>query len=400
MRVRSGFVFIIATTVIALPGPQVVQAQIHNCPFGTVPIVTSEDRAKATVAGIPTSSGCWNPKDAFVGDEVAVATKFLIEHMGNGTRGTQCYQSQTDRITKLNPAFKVGLYKALTEIERLYGGKNIIQSGYRCDGSNGNHPRGCAVDIIWASCKAKGGDGWRCSSDRFDAPEQKWIDANGKNPPYNIHIRLRFAPEGHHVEPVNTQGCRTGAVVGSDNSTASPSSNFTNAIRQALGMQQQPPAQPQPILPPQPLPMMQQVTSAFNEPVQEIKPSVSDSLVTGGETTASTTADKLEDLAFGKKPSSPAMTTTATSVPVYLDGSDVGGVASKGKQEPVTATAGIGGSVTQTTFTDTGLGWQTGAQSTSGFRQILANISAALQRILQMIQPFGGVHLHEEEYDY
>lgn len=161
-------------------------------------------------------------------EEVCAAYKFLLERNGTGTRGTQCYRSQTDRILKLNPGFAVGLYKALSEIEKLYGGRNIIQSGFRCDGSNGNHPKGCAADIIWASCKAKGGDGWRCSSDRFDAPEQRWIDANGKQAPYNIHLRLRYAPEGHHVEPVNTAGCATGATVGSGNA---PSSGISDSIR-------------------------------------------------------------------------------------------------------------------------------------------------------------------------
>src|SRR3989344_4660396 len=90
-------------------------------------------------------------------EEVCAAYKFLLERNGTGTRGVipGCYRNgdQRDRILKLNPGFAVGLYKALSEIEKLYGGRNIIQSGYRCDGTGGNHPRGCAADIIWASCR-------------------------------------------------------------------------------------------------------------------------------------------------------------------------------------------------------------------------------------------------------
>lgn len=140
----------------------------------------------------------------------------------------------------------------------------------------------------------------------------------------------------------------------------------------------------------QPLAQMQGITNAFNEPVQEVRPSVSDSLVKDGEKTGSTTADKLEDLAFGKKKEMPAQ--TATTVPVYLDGSDVGGVASKdkpGTEQPVTATAGIGGSVTQSTFGSDSLTWEDGQTNVTGFQAILASIQQRLQTILLYLRPFG-----------
>jgi len=138
----------------------------------------------------------------------------------------------------------------------------------------------------------------------------------------------------------------------------------------------------------QPLPQMQGITNAFNEPMQQVTPNVSDGLVKDGEKATSTTADKLEDLAFGKKKDSPVTTTNATSVPIYLDGSDVGGIASKGKQEPVTATAGIGGSVTQTTFAVNEFG-EGAAVTATGFEAILASIRDRLQAILQYLKPFG-----------
>jgi hypothetical protein len=52
----------------------------------------------------------------FINQEVCDAYRFLLERNGTGTRGTQCYRSQTDRILKLNPQFAVGLAKALAEI--------------------------------------------------------------------------------------------------------------------------------------------------------------------------------------------------------------------------------------------------------------------------------------------
>ncbi|MEK7155926.1 MAG: hypothetical protein AAB734_03535 [Patescibacteria group bacterium] len=360
---------------------------------------TPADKAAIEATGLVYKTGMlWDPGDAFVGDEVAVATKFLIEHMGNGSRGTQCYSAQTDRITKLNPAFKVGLYKALSEIERQFGGKNIIQSGYRCDGTNGNHPRGCAVDIIWASCKAKGGDGWRCSSDRFDAPEQKWIDANGKNAPYNIHLRLRYAPEGHHVEPVNTQGCVTGAQVGSGSPSGSPSSDFSNAIRQALGVSQQPQLAPQPALPPQPIAPQQSPIGAFQEPVSQGLATPSEP---GTASSSSSIADRLAELA-GIEPRA-TTTTSATSVPIVIDGSDRGGIASTRGESGSTTTSAGGAGITQNTFITDDLAFQ--AEPVDGtqnaFAQILASIKATLLRMLQYLRPFGGAqHYLEMEDEY
>ncbi len=353
---------------------------------------TAADCAKLATEspGIPCDPGQtpYDPNNPFIGDEAADATKFLLERNGTGTRGTECYNGdQTMRITKLNPQFKIGLAKAIAEMEKLYGGREIIQSGFRCDGTDGNHPKGCAVDIIYASCKAKGGDGWRCSSDRFDSPEQKWIDANGKNAPYNIHLRLRYAPEGHHVEPVNTKDCVTGATVGSGNPPGSPTSDFANAIRQALGVQQQPAQQPP--LPPQPLPQQQSPLNNFNQPMPTPIP-IATSSDTSDTSSGPSIADKLEKLANGDTEKTPP-TQVGTSVPLVINGKDVGVIAGTKKADDVPSTAGIGGSITQNTFATEDLsnqGVHTGTQS--AFVRILASIKATLLQMLQYLKPFGS----------
>jgi hypothetical protein len=257
------------------------------------------------------------------------------------------------------------------------------------------HQYGLAVDIS-SSCQAELARFLGVKTNRSPGAQQ-----------FGLHFAYQISSLPNHIQCVengvaacsqNTKPCDGNGAIAADSSFqqpgASPSQNFAQQVRQWLMPQQQPMMQPPLMM--QPLPQMQGITNAFNEPQQEVKPSVSDSLVKDGEKTGSTTADKLEDLAFGKKKETPAQ--TATSVPVYLDGSDVGGVASKGKEEPVTATAGIGGSVTQTTFAINEFG-EGGAPTATGFEAILASIRTRLQAILIYLKPFGRpvneAHLHE-----
>jgi hypothetical protein len=340
----------------------------------------------------------------FINQEVCDAYRFLLERNGTGTRGTQCYRSQTDRILKLNPQFAVGLAKALAEIEKLYGGRNIVQSGYRCDGTNGNHTRGCAADIIWRSCQknTRGhANPWRCSSDTFDSPEQKWIDANGRNAPYNIQLRLRFAPEGHHVEPTNTQGCITGPMV--SGSGAAPSAGFTESLRQWLAPQQQVQATPsQPAISSQPVSISQNPLGAFDIEPQPAEPTaVSSQINPTAHSSSSTAADRLEELAFGPKP---ATSTTATSVPLVVSGSNAAMLVGTQQASTTAVTSSQGViSPSQTTFVSGDLSWQDPTISSapvSGVQAILITIRAALNRMLQYLVPFNTeTHTDEHEYD-
>jgi len=342
----------------------------------------------------------------FINKEVCEAYSFLLERNGTGTRGTECYKSQTDRILKLNPEFAVGLYRALTEIEKLYGGKNIIQSGFRC--TPDPHSKGCAADIIWTSCQRDTmgfPDPWRCSSDDYDkrtdtwmTPEQKWIDENGKNAPYKIHLRLRKAPEGHHVEPVDTQGCTTGPTVESGGSGTTPLSGLSDAVRRAFGMptQQAQPAVSQPAIPSQPAYSSQSPLSSYQEPhitsgnTSGVSSQISSG--SGGTTNGTSIADTLERLAFGIKATTSIG--TATSVPLVVSGSDAAGITSsqdQGGQQTIAST--IGSIPSQQTFISGDLSWQSESSFSaplSGWEAILVTLKAALLRILQYLQPFGS----------
>lgn len=344
--------------------------------------------------------------------EVCEAYQFLLQRNGSGSRGAQCFKTQADRILKLNPQFAVSLHKALAAMEQQFGGKNIIQSGYRCDGTNGNHPRGCAADIIWTSCLRQYGNNieraWRCSSDGYNKatntwsqPEQQWIDANGKN--YGIQLRLRFAPEGHHVEPSNIQGCITSGPVMSGGTTGSPTTNFADSVRSILGMQPTQPAYPtQPAVASQPLSSTQSPLSSFTPSLAT--PLVSDSLVTTGAvaTTSNSIADRLNELI------NLATTTTsqsATSVPLVINSNDVGGIVSTQPTNQTSGTASIGGGgITQSTFSSGQPIQETPQSDMARYQSILTSLRTALETLLKYLRPFRqgttqDVH-HESEYDF
>jgi|GEM_PF-3205614 len=343
------------------------------------------------------------------------AFKFLLERNGTGTKGVPgCYRTQNDRIIKLSPAFAVGLYRSLSEIERVHGGKNIIQSGYRCD-NTGSHPRGCAADIIWASCSQKfpgnTGQAWRCSSDSFEAPEQKWIDANGKSDRYKIHLRLRYAPEGHHVEPLNMQGCNTGPTVGAPPGT--PTSGFANQLRQALGMQQQPTPMPQPT-PTQPIQQQQSPLGAFNQPLpQPTQLPVSEDL--GSKplpTPDKSIADILRDIASGTTTTTTSTSTAATTAPIVITAESAGTIVSV-THSSATPQYGSGSlqPVGQQTFTSSNEGQTPAAPSnTQRILQLYQQLLGALRKMLEILRPFGSgrgsasatpdTHAHSDEYWY
>lgn len=360
------------------------------------------------------------------------AYAFLLERNGTGTVGTSggCYRTQNDRIIKLNPGFAVSLYRALTEIEKQYGGKNIIQSGYRCDGSR-THPAGCAADIIWTSCRTnpkpsltgRGTGPWECSSDRWDAPEQQWIEAHGKEERYKIHFPYKYFPEGHHVEPINTQGCRTTAPVMGPGGGYTPTGGVADYFRQAFGMQQQPQLPPQPTLPPQPYAQQQPLLNAFQQPLQPLQPiapqpigttSTSSNSNTNTNTNTNTNqnsnnsstsvVDRLLELAFGTS-SAPSSGTFATSAPIIITGASAGTIASSqgpgGTQPSSQATTG-GLPVGQQTFVPNGPGTQA-SNATQSYNsrllQTLETLKSALQLLLKYLTPFRVQH-HETEYDY
>ncbi len=350
------------------------------------------------------------------------AFKFLLERNGSGSKGVTlgCYRSEKDRVIKLNPSFAVGLFRALTEMERLYGGRNTIQSGYRCD-PTGNHPRGCAADIIWSTCSQQYPgktstaieQAWRCSSDQYDKatnswsqPEQKWIDANGKNDRFKIHLRLRYGPEGHHVEPLSTQGCATGPTVASAPTT--PTNNFANQLRQALGMPQQP-TQMAPVAQ-QPIQQQQSPLSAFAPaPLPQPVPT-SDSIapLPSGSGTSSV-ADQLRDII--NAPTTTAQQPTASTAPIVIT-ADSAGTIVRVTYSSSTQQYGTGSlqPVGQETFSsDSQLQPATPANTiTQRLIWLYQQLVAALTKIFSILRPFGITQSaapvspleHIDEYSY
>lgn len=318
-----------------------------------------------------------NPDDPFIGKAAGETKQWLAKHATKGVN-----------ITCLNPRFADKLKKFMEAAGAATGNIPTITDGYRAP-----HKQ-TALVASGASragpCQSYHNYGQAADFNQNRGGQTPWMRANSRQ--YGIGIIGSWDP--NHFQDANGRTGQCGAC-GNDSgngtlppASGSPSNNFANTIRQALGMQQQPAAQPQPQLPPQPLQQMQPLIQAFQEPVsQKIEPT------SATPTQASSSvADKLEGLAFGEKQTSPATTTHATSIPVYLDGSDIGGIASKGKPDapqPVTATAGIGGSVTQSTFGSENLIWENSQTDITGFQAILLSIQQRLQAILVYLTPFS-----------
>ena len=201
------------------------------------------------------------PADAKVmSPEVCAAYQFLISRYTPGPRSSVGLSNpKIDGITRLNPDFAVALARMLSAAPYM-----MINSAYRTKEGQGsvnpdsNHTYGCAVDLGYAQSN--------CGSSQC-----QFVLQSGP-PAYGLQIRMKYSPEWNHVEPVNVQQCRAkGPGGGVTPGTASPTSQLSDAIRQAMG--QQPPMQPQQPLPPQPAPAAQPASPA--QPTLPAQPAVS-----------------------------------------------------------------------------------------------------------------------------
>lgn len=216
-------------------------------------------------------------------------------------------------------------------------------------------------------------------------------------------FQLHFPYSGDHIQCVenagascnpNTRGCDGKIGITPDLNfipRPSPTSAFANAIRQALGMptQQTQPVTSQPMIPSQPL---------SSSPLDSFNPSTSTTGAssqidtTGGMTHATSVADLLEELAFG--PKTPTSTVTGMSVPLVVSGSQAVGVVStqpvEGQQNLPSGVSGI----SSQTFISGDLSWQGDTVQTteplSGWKAIIATIRATLNRMMQLLTPFGA----------
>ncbi len=170
-------------------------------------------------------------------------------------------------------------------------------------------------------------------------------------------------------------------------SSPSPTSDFSNAVRQAFGVPIAQPQVAQQAFATQPVSASQNPIQAF-EPQEALPASgVSSQIQPTTVPASSTAADRLEQLAFGT-------TTTSTStahVPVVVSASDAAvltnGSTTAVEVQPIQGVA----SPVQNTFRSGDLSWEgeTSSGPVSGMTAIYITIKAALERILSYLVPFG-----------
>ncbi|MEK7155925.1 MAG: hypothetical protein AAB734_03530 [Patescibacteria group bacterium] len=407
---RTSASFVVSFFLLLIPVYAVIPASvgaITACPQkGEVPIT---DRARARIAGIPDTAPCWNPNDPNIGTDVSEAKTYLRSILckpdgdnfgGKGADGT---------IADLNPKFAQCAAKFLKEVSGQLGGQKpllnggggsvCIKEGARTverqnayvrrgviackKGAACEHPRGIAIDVNTTS------------SANYQTLHQKAKD-------YGVIFYLGFQDKYHFVP--RTAECSTAGFRPNDSSgsvgappSSSPSANFSNVIRSALG--QQPMLPPQPPLPQQPLAQMQPISSAFSQPMPGVTPTTGSEAIGGvsgqltGGAAGTSSADILEQLAFGTRATS---TQGATSTfGVVINGNDVGGIGTGQRSATTSSTpARTGTAPTQNTFVTNDLSFQATSAfggEQSSFIRILESIRLTLLQMLQYLKPFGGV---------
>lgn len=215
------FVFpVLVVAVLALMAPAgKIAADSGPCPNpGEVRVTSQADLDRMRAAGFPSDyiqlDTCWNPGSPYLGQEVADAKAFLISRYEIGPRSAPCISSKEQGIGGLKAEFAVRVARLIKDMEAQLGGRNIVRSAFRpqaCGGGIG-HSNGCAVDIEWAHAPMAP-DKWRGSSDSPNVLETQWVLRNGGDPKYLIHLPFQYAPEWHHIEPKDRNGCLAGRAL-------------------------------------------------------------------------------------------------------------------------------------------------------------------------------------------
>lgn len=379
-------VFLLVVGAIAATA-HITQAQSSRRP------ATEADLKWLPWSGLPnqTIGTTIDPGNPYTGQAASEAKMWLAQH-------TKLNKS---RIICLNPQFAQKL-KAF--MEQVPGGPPEITAAYRTIGEQQKAMQDGASKVRNA-CSGYHLYGLAVDFNNTAKQQLSWMRANARNAgiatigdPVTGCFRSGFCDPGHFQDPGpqigqcgicqtdgagdTSTGGGTGDLGGTRGTGGNPLSSFANAIRQYLN--------------PQPAP--QQVAPIPSQPLQT---SPLDSFSTTSTTvptpltpSGTSTADRLEELAFGPQP---ATTTASTSsVPLVVSGEDA--VALSGSQNPTTAqvtpTQGIS-SPSQTTFTSGDLSWQGENVQTgpplSGTAATLATLKSILTQILQYLKPFGGV---------
>jgi hypothetical protein len=343
------------------------------------------------------SGGCPNP---------AVAKEYLKTRTGNPAS-----------IEGLNPEFACNLMKLL---QAAPGGGITISVGvyqvtatvatkgvaycqhYQCQEGTNSHPRGLAADLLYNGTKGPGGNGasaW-CHQNALCS----WAHQNAAS----FGLMFRLMPESGcaagyyepwHVEIKGVAGCQGTDGFGGALSAAAAPLAIGNAVRSLFGGQQ--PASPAP-LPAQQMALSQSPISAFGGDATPSESTVSGVSSQLGSTDTdiprtSSTADTLEQLAFGNPPAASSM--HATSVPLVVSGSNAIGITDTQDSQAQSVSAGNVTAPSQQTFTSGDLSWQTGNMPEaplSGIEATLAMIKQVLLKLLPYLTPFG-VHPRPEE---
>lgn len=300
------------------------------------------------------------------------------------------------RLTKLIDAFpecNIKINSAYRAVQPCKPGPGCAPQGSSC------HQYGLAVDI-GSSCQAKLAQFLGVKTSTSQGAQQ-----------FKLHFGYQLAGSyPNHIQcvengvagcNVNTKGCDGNGAIKSDSSYAppsSPTSNFSDAIRQALGM---PTAQQLPAIPAAaaPIPTTASPLTSFTSPTP-VSDTITNPSAVAVEGATSSIASRLADLIAST--SNENASVTATTVPVVVTSSgarSLTGTNPNGSTEP-SATAYIGSSVQQT-FTSQDSSWQGQPTSpTTATQNILSNLRAVLLRMLEYLRPFGRpAHSDDEQLE-
>ncbi|OGG51943.1 hypothetical protein A3C18_01735 [Candidatus Kaiserbacteria bacterium RIFCSPHIGHO2_02_FULL_54_11b] len=362
-----------------------------DCPAGSVPI-TAATRGAATAANIPISSNCWNPSDPNAGQAAGEAKQWLQRH---ATRGSN--------ISCLNPEFA---QKVKAFMEAVPGGPPTIISAYR--------PPGSQIALV-ASGASKAGPcesyhNYGLAVDFNNNSQIGWMRANSRQ--FGINIIGAWDP--NHFQDARGRFGQCGACSNYTGNGMLPdppstqSSSLSDQIRQALGMQQQPPLPPQPPMSPQPTPSPQPSPSPQLSPSpqpnissESPQPTPVSSIINTNNNTntnkASSTATSTWDLidAFLDPISDSIDIGKAVDIALNPDTSDV---TSLDANRPTSTLLNATGTITMyqppNTFTSSDLAKNPFASNATGQNtfvlQVLETMKRTLLLALEYLKPFGG----------
>lgn len=370
--------------------------------------ISPDQREAATRAGIPADYPCWIPGQPYVGQNVGEAKQYLRTILCKPDGDNYGGAGPDRTVQELNPEFAVCAAQFIKFANETLNVPTCLKEGFRtvqkqneyvargafaCKvGARCEHPSGIAIDVNTTS--RAGYARLHQNACQFGLDFYLRFDDQYHFVPLSHSISRRKSSCGKQV----VVSCQTAGFAPQDMGygsipPASPTAQFTQSIRDWFSPPaQQPQMSAQPALLSPSVSPSQSPLSAFQETTPIELGGVSSQI---GNTmivmTTSTAADRLEELAFGPKPT----TTTATSVPLVVSGANAAMLTGT-QQASTSAVGGTQGIIfpSQTTFISGDLSWQNdtadASRPLSGVEAILVMIKATLMRMLQYLVPFGS----------